>query len=136
MRISTNIVQETRNAVSKDFILMFRLSMIDLITDGSSLDEITDLAMTLEDARVNIIGTDVRWHESRVPTISTSVHRSAFTFPNRRLKLSGSVPVPLCATNRINYPVVAERVLERRYTDLTSMDRPFLADPDIMRKSS
>ena len=111
MRISTNIVRETRNAVSKDFILMFRLSMIDLITDSSSLDEITDLVMTLEDSGVNIIGTGVRWHESRVPTISTLVHRSAFTFPNRGLKLSDSVPVTLCTTNRINSPSMVKRAM-------------------------
>ena len=92
--------------------------------------------MVLEKSGVDIIATGVGCHESRVPTIATLVPQSAFTFQTRRIKLSDSILVPLCATNRINYPVVAERVLERRYTDLTSMDRPFLADPDIMRKSS
>ena len=107
MRITTNIVQETRNAVGKDFILMFRLSMIDLIPDSSSWDEITKLAMKLEYSGVDIITIGVGWHERRVSTIATLVPWSAFTSLTRTLKISDSVLVPLCAINRINSPALA-----------------------------
>ena len=136
MMIATKIIRDTRNGVGKYFILMFRVSMINLTPEFLSWDNITELAMALEDAGGNIITTSVVWHESQVPTISKLLPRPAFTFPTHRIKLSYLVLVPLFVTNCINYPDVVERVMDRSDTNLISMYRTLLADPDITRKGN
>eukprot|EP00592_Proboscia_alata_P000190 CAMPEP_0194373742 /NCGR_PEP_ID=MMETSP0174-20130528/22202_1 /TAXON_ID=216777 /ORGANISM="Proboscia alata, Strain PI-D3" /LENGTH=831 /DNA_ID=CAMNT_0039152997 /DNA_START=444 /DNA_END=2939 /DNA_ORIENTATION=+ len=133
MKFPLEIVSETRRAVGDDFIVMFRLSMLDLIEDGSSWEEVVTLAQALEDVGVTILNTGIGWHEARIPTISTNVPRGAFTWVTQKLR--GAVSVPLCTTNRINAPHVIERSLETGFADLVSMARPFLADPDIINKS-
>lgn len=135
MRLAVEIVQETRKACGLDFIIIFRLSMLDLVKDGSSWEEIKALAQALEDSGVTIINTGIGWHEARIPTISTSVPRGAFSFVTKKLRDEKIVSVPLCATNRINAPHTAESILENGSADLISMARPFLADPDIVKKS-
>lgn len=135
MRLAIEIVNETRKACGKDFIIIFRLSMLDLVQDGSSWEEIKALAQALEDAGVTIINTGIGWHEARIPTIATSVPRGAFSFVTKKLRDENVVSVPLCATNRINAPSTVESILENGSSDLVSMARPFLADPDIVKKS-
>ncbi|KAL3817417.1 hypothetical protein ACHAXA_011046 [Cyclostephanos tholiformis] len=135
MRLALDIVKETRRACGLDFIIIFRLSMLDLVNGGSSWDEITALAQALEDAGVTIINTGIGWHEARIPTIATSVPRGAFSFVTKKLRDEKVVSVPLCATNRINAPSTVESILGNGSADLVSMARPFLADPDIVRKS-
>ncbi|KAL7543577.1 hypothetical protein ACHAXR_013027 [Thalassiosira sp. AJA248-18] len=134
MRLALEIVDETRKACGLDFIIIFRLSMLDLVKDGSSWEEIKALAQALEDKGVTIINTGIGWHEARIPTIATSVPRGAFSFVTKKLRDENIVSVPLCATNRINAPSTAETILEND-ADLVSMARPFLADPDIVKKS-
>jgi 2,4-dienoyl-CoA reductase (NADPH2) len=128
------IVRRTRAAVGPDFLLIFRLSMIDLIPDGSTWDEVVQLAKALEEAGVSVINTGIGWHEARVPTIATLVPRGAFTWVTAKLR--GEVGVPLVTSNRINMPDVAEDILARGDADLVSMARPLLADPDWVRKAS
>jgi len=135
MRLAVEIVNETRKACGLDFIIIFRLSMLDLVNDGSSWEEITALAQALEDVGVTIINTGIGWHEARIPTISTSVPRGAFSFVTKKLRDEKIVSVPLCATNRINAPSTVESILANGSADLISMARPFLADPDIVKKS-
>lgn len=135
MRFAIDIVNQTREAVGKDFILIFRLSMLDLVENGSSWEEIKTMAMALEDAGVTIINTGIGWHEARIPTIATSVPRGSFAFVTEKLRKENIIEVPLCATNRINAPNVGESILEHDSADLVSMARPFLADPDILKKS-
>lgn len=135
MKFATEIVSQTREAVGEDFIIIFRLSMMDLIDDGSTWDEVVTLAQAIESAGATIINTGIGWHEARVPTIATSVPRGTFSFVTSKLRASGAVGIPLCATNRINAPHVAERVLSSGEADLISMARPFLADPYILSKS-
>jgi len=135
MRFAVDIVKKTREATGKDFIIIFRLSMLDLIHDGSSWEEIQILAQAVEDAGATIINTGIGWHEARVPTIATLVPRGAFAWVTKKLRDDKIVSIPLCATNRINAPHVAENILASQSADLVSMARPFLADPDILKKS-
>lgn len=135
MRLAVEIVTETRKACGLDFIIIFRLSMLDLVKDGSSWEETKALAQALEGAGVTIINTGIGWHEARIPTIATSVPRGAFSWVTKKLRDENIVSVPLCATNRINAPNTIESILSSGSADLISMARPFLADPDIVKKS-
>ncbi|GLS84390.1 FAD-dependent oxidoreductase [Paraferrimonas haliotis] len=128
-----SIVKAIREKVGKDFIIIFRLSMLDLVDKGSNWDEVVQLAKWLEAAGVTIINTGIGWHEARIPTIATSVPRAAFSWVTERLK--GEVSVPLVATNRINTPEVAEQVIASGQADMVSMARPFLADPEFVNKA-
>ena len=134
MRFATEIVRRTRERTGRDFIIIFRLSMLDLVEGGSSWDEIVRLAKAIEAAGASIINTGIGWHEARIPTIATMVPRAAFTWVTRRMK--GEVGIPLVTTNRINDPAVAEDVLARGDADMVSMARPFLADPDFVAKAA
>jgi 2,4-dienoyl-CoA reductase (NADPH2) len=134
MRLPVEIVTRTREAVGHDFIIVYRLSMLDLVPDGSSWDEVVELARAIERAGATIINTGIGWHEARIPTIATSVPRAAFAWVTKKLK--GEVAVPLCTTNRINTPEVAEAVLAEGCADMVSMARPLLADPDFVAKAS
>jgi len=133
-RLPVEIVRRTREAVGPDFILVFRLSMLDLVPDGSDWSEVVQLAQAIERAGATIINTGIGWHEARVPTIATSVPRAAFAWVTRKLK--GHVGIPLCATNRINTPDVGERILAAGDADMVSMARPLLADPDFVNKAA
>ena len=133
IRFPLEIVKEVRREVGKDFIIIFRLSMLDLVEKGSSWPEILELAHGLEDAGVTIINTGIGWHEARIPTIATMVPRASFTWVTKKLK--GHVNVPLVTSNRINMPDVAEEVLARGDADMVSMARPFLADPEFVNKA-
>jgi len=134
MRLPVEIVERTREAVGRDFIIVYRLSMLDLVPDGSSWEEVVALAKAIERAGATIINTGIGWHEARVPTIATSVPRAAFAWVTRKLK--GEVGIPLCTTNRINTPEVAEKVLADGSADMVSMARPLLADPDFVNKAA
>jgi 2,4-dienoyl-CoA reductase (NADPH2) len=134
MRLPVEIVSRLREAVGRDFIVVFRLSMLDLVPDGSTWEEVVRLARALEVAGVTILNTGIGWHEARVPTIATSVPRAAFAWVTRKLK--GVVGIPVCATNRINSPEVAERVLADGCADMVSMARPLLADPQLVAKAA
>ncbi|WP_424682404.1 FAD-dependent oxidoreductase [Frateuria sp. YIM B11624] len=127
MRFPVEIVRRTREAVGRDFIIIYRLSMLELVEGGQSWEEIVTLAKAIEAAGASILNTGIGWHEARVPTIVTSVPRAGFAWVTRRLK--GEVGLPLVATNRINMPEVAERVLVAGDADMVSMARPLLADP-------
>ena len=133
MRFPVEIVRRTREAVGRDFIIIYRLSMLDLVEDGQSWDEIVALAKAIEAAGASIINTGIGWHEARVPTIVTSVPRAGFAWVTKKLK--GEVAIPLVATNRINMPGVAESVLAGGEADMVSMARPLLADPDWANKA-
>ena len=133
MRFPLDVVRRVRAAVGSDFILIYRLSMIDLIPDGSTWDEVVQLAKAVESAGASIINTGIGWHEARIPTIATSVPRRAFSWVTR--KLMGEVSIPLITSNRINTPAVAEAVLSDGCADMVSMARPFLADPDFVAKA-
>jgi 2,4-dienoyl-CoA reductase (NADPH2) len=133
IRFALEIVRQTRAKVGPKFIIIFRLSMLDLVEGGSSWDEIVLLAKELEKAGVTILNTGIGWHEARVPTISTRVPRAGFTWVTQKMK--GEVNIPLITTNRINMPEVAEKVLAEGHADMVSMARPFLADPEIIRKA-
>ncbi len=132
-RIAIEIVRRMRAAVGPNFIIVFRLSMADLVEGGQTWDEIVTLAKEIERAGVTIINTDIGWHESRVPTIVTSVPRAAFVDITAKLKQHVSIPV--CASNRINMPETAEEILTRGDSDLISMARPLLADPNWVSKA-
>lgn len=134
-RMPLEIIRQTRQAVGNDFIIIFRLSLLDLVENGLSFDEAVILAKEVEAAGATIINTGIGWHEARVPTIATSVPRASFAFPTKKLKEMGAVSIPLVATNRINNPQTAEDLLESQTSDLISMARPFLADPHLMLKA-
>jgi 2,4-dienoyl-CoA reductase (NADPH2) len=134
MRLPVEIVARTRAAVGPDFILIYRLSMLDLVEGGSSWEEVVSLAKAVEAAGASIINSGIGWHEARIPTIATMVPRAAFTWVTRRLR--GEVAIPLVTSNRINDPAVAERVLAAGDADLVSMARPLLADPDFVAKAA
>ena len=134
IRLATTIVSEARRAVGPDFILIFRLSMLDLVEGGSTFDEVVTLAQAIEAAGATIINTGIGWHEARIPTIATLVPRAGFAWVTERLR--PHVTLPLVATNRINDPAVAESVLARGGATLVSMARPFLADPDFVQKAA
>ena len=133
IRLPIEIVRRVRERVGENFILIYRLSMLDLIEDGSTWDEVVQLAKEIEKAGATIINTGIGWHEARVPTIVTSVPRGAFTKVTRRLK--DEVSIPLVTTNRINMPDVAEKILAEGDADMVSMARPFLADAELVRKA-
>ncbi|HET8900566.1 MAG TPA: FAD-dependent oxidoreductase, partial [Holophagaceae bacterium] len=127
-------VKAVRAAVGADFIIIYRLSMLDLVPDGSSWEEVVQLAKAIEAAGATIINTGIGWHEARVPTIATMVPRGAFTWVTRKLK--GEVGIPLITTNRINMPEVAEAILANGDADMVSMARPLLADPEFVKKAA
>ena len=133
-RLPLEIIRRTREAVGPDFIIIFRLSLMDLVEHGLKFEESLELAASVEKAGCTILNSGIGWHEARVPTITTSVPRGAFSFPTQALKESGAVTIPIVATNRINHPTTAERILTSS-ADLVSMARPFLADPDLLKKS-
>jgi 2,4-dienoyl-CoA reductase (NADPH2) len=133
MRFPLEIVRRTREAVGRDFIIIHRLSMLDLVDRGQSWEEIVALAKAVEAAGATLINTGIGWHEARIPTIVTSVPRAAFTWVTRRMK--NEVGIPLITTNRINMPEVAEALLARGDADMVSMARPLLADPDWVNKA-
>jgi len=134
MRLPVEIVRRTREAVGPDFILIYRLSMIDLVPGGSDWDEVVLLAKAIEAAGATIINTGIGWHEARVPTIATSVPRGAFAWVTRKMKRE--VGIPLITSNRINTPEVAEQLLADGFADMVSLARPLLADPDFVRKAA
>ncbi len=133
MRLPIEVVRRAREAVGPDFILIYRLSMIDLVPEGSTHDEVVQLAQEIEKAGATIINTGIGWHEARIPTIATSVPRAGFAWVTK--KLMGKVGIPVITSNRINMPDVAEQVLADGCADMVSMARPFLADPDFVRKA-
>jgi 2,4-dienoyl-CoA reductase (NADPH2) len=133
MRLPVEVVTRVREAVGPDFIVIYRLSMIDLIPNGSSWDEVVELAKRIEAAGATIINTGIGWHEARIPTIATSVPRRAFTWVTQ--KLMGEVSIPIITSNRINTPLVGEQVLADGCADMVSMARPFLADPHFVAKA-
>ncbi|WP_122770145.1 NADPH-dependent 2,4-dienoyl-CoA reductase [Pseudomonas viridiflava] len=134
MRLAIEIVTRVRQAVGPNFIIIFRLSMLDLVEGGSTWQEIVQLAKAVEQAGATIINTGIGWHEARIPTIATKVPRAAFS--KVTAKLRGSVNIPLITTNRINTPEVAERILIEGDADMVSMARPFLADPEFVNKAA
>jgi 2,4-dienoyl-CoA reductase (NADPH2) len=132
-RLAVEIVRAIRQKVGENFIIIFRLSMLDLVEGGSNWDEVVCLAKLIEEAGTTLINTGIGWHEARMPTIGTMVPRAAFTWITQRMK--GEVKVPLIATNRINTPEIAEKVLADGHADMVSMARPFLADENFVRKA-
>ncbi|MEQ8706752.1 MAG: NADPH-dependent 2,4-dienoyl-CoA reductase [Phaeodactylibacter sp.] len=133
IRFPVEIVRRTREAVGPNFILIYRLSMLDLVDDGSSWEEVEHLAREIEAAGATIINTGIGWHEARVPTIATMVPRGGFSWVTQRLM--GKVGIPLITTNRINTPEKAEEILAASHADMVSMARPFLADADFVQKA-
>jgi 2,4-dienoyl-CoA reductase (NADPH2) len=134
MRLPVEVVSRIREAVGPDFILIYRISLIDLIPDGSSWDEVVTLARRIEAAGATMLNTGIGWHEARVPTIATSVPRAAFTWLTQRLR--PEVGIPVITSNRINTPEVGEGVLAAGQADMVSMARPFLADADFVAKAA
>lgn len=134
IRFPLEIVSAVRKKVGEDFIIIFRLSMLDLVEQGSTWDETVLLAKELEKRGVTLLNTGIGWHESRIPTIATSVPRAAFTWVTARMKKE--VNIPLITTNRINTPEVAEKILSEGQADMVSMARPFLADPYFVSKAA
>ncbi|MBF6366909.1 NADPH-dependent 2,4-dienoyl-CoA reductase [Nocardia puris] len=133
-RLPLEIVRRVRAAVGTDFIIVFRLSMAELVEKGQTFEEIVTLAKELERAGVTIINTDIGWHEARVPTIVTSVPRAAFV--EFTAKITREVSIPVCASNRINMPEIAEEILTRGDAQLVSLARPFLTDPEWVNKAA
>ena len=133
LRFATEIVRRTRAKVGRDFIIIFRLSMLDLVEGGASWEEVVASAKAIEAAGATMLNTGIGWHEARIPTIVTSVPRAAFAWVTRRMKQE--VTIPLITTNRINMPDVAERLLAQGDADMVSMARPLLADADWVRKA-
>ncbi|MEA5446355.1 NADPH-dependent 2,4-dienoyl-CoA reductase [Gammaproteobacteria bacterium AB-CW1] len=133
MRVAVEVVRRTREAVGEDFIIIYRLSMLDMLADGNSWEEVVQLGKAIEAAGATIINTGIGWHETRVPTIATMVPRAAFTWVTRKLR--DEVSLPLVTTNRINMPDTAEQVLADGDADMISMARPFLADPEWVNKA-
>ncbi|MEO9273525.1 NADPH-dependent 2,4-dienoyl-CoA reductase [Marinomonas sp. 5E14-1] len=133
IRLPIEIIKRIRAAVGEQFIIIYRLSMLDLVEGGSSLDEVVELGLEIEKAGVNIISTGIGWHEARIPTIATKVPRAAFTWVTAALRKS--LTVPLVTSNRINTPDVAEQILACGDADIVSMARPFLADPEFVLKA-
>ncbi len=132
-RFPIEVLHSVRRQAGRDFIVIFRLSMLDLVEDGSTWDEVVQLAKAVEQAGADLINTGIGWHEARIPTVATVVPRGAYAWVTARLRQA--VRVPLIATNRINTPQVAEAILASGQADMVSMARPFLADPDFARKA-
>jgi 2,4-dienoyl-CoA reductase (NADPH2) len=133
-RLAIETVKQVREKVGEKFIIIYRLSMLDLVEGGAKWDEVVYLAKEIEKAGATIINTGIGWHEARVPTIATSVPRAAFTWITERMKKE--VSIPLVTTNRINTPEVAEDVLAKGHADMVSMARPFLADSEFVQKAA
>ena len=133
IRLPIEVVRRTREAVGREFIIIYRLSMIDLVPNGSTTEEVIRLAQEIETAGATIINTGIGWHEARIPTIATSVPRRAFAWVTK--KLMGHVSIPVITSNRINTPEVAEDVLAEGCADMVSMARPFLADAHFVAKA-
>jgi 2,4-dienoyl-CoA reductase (NADPH2) len=134
IRFAVEAVRRTREAIGSDFIIIYRLSMLDLVEGGSTWEEVVHLAKAIEAAGATMINTGIGWHEARIPTIATMVPRGAFTWVTAKLR--GDVKLPLVTTNRINDPAVAEAILARGDADVVSMARPFLADADFVAKAA
>lgn len=134
MRFPVEIVRRTRERVGPNFIIIYRLSMLDLVEGGSNFDEVVQLAQAIEAAGATLINTGIGWHEARIPTIATSVPRGAFAWVTQKMK--GKVKIPLITTNRINTPEVGEKILAEGCADMVSMARPLLADPDFVNKAA
>ena len=133
MRFPVEVVRSVRERLGSEFVLMYRLSMLDLVSEGSSWEEVVELAQAIESAGADVINTGIGWHEARIPTIATLVPRGGFTYVTKQLM--GKVSIPLVTTNRLNMPSVCEEALASGCADLVSMARPFLADSDIVNKS-
>lgn len=133
MRFAVEVVRAVRQRVGNDFIIIYRLSMLDLVENGGTFEETVQLAQAIEAAGATIINTGIGWHEARIPTIATPVPRGAFSWVTRKLK--GHVTIPLVTTNRINDPQVADDILARGDADMVSMARPFLADAELLSKA-
>jgi len=133
IKFPIEIVKRVRERVGQNFIIIYRLSMLDLVDDGSTWDEVVILAKEIEKAGATIINTGIGWHEARVPTIGTVVPRGGFAWVTK--KMMGEVNIPLIATNRINTPEIAEKILQDGCSDMVSMARPFLADADFVQKA-
>ena len=133
MRMPVEVVRRTRDAVGLNFIIIYRLSMIDLVPNGSTWKEVVQLAQAVEAAGATLINTGIGWHEARIPTIATSVPRAAFSWVTA--KLMSEVRIPIITSNRINTPEVAEELLSNGHADMVSMARPFLADADFVKKA-
>jgi 2,4-dienoyl-CoA reductase (NADPH2) len=133
IRFPTEVVRRVRRAVGPDFIIIYRLSMLDLVEGGSSFEEIVSLGKEVEQAGATLINTGIGWHEARIPTIATRVPRAAFTWVTAKVR--AELTIPIITSNRINMPGVAEQVLARGDADMVSMARPFLADPGFVRKA-
>ena len=133
MRLPIEVVRRTREAVGREFIIIYRLSMIDLVPNGSTHEEVVQLAKEIEKAGATIINTGIGWHEARIPTIATSVPRAAFAWVTK--KLMGQVSIPVITSNRINTPEVVEEVLSTGCADMVSLARPMLADEDFVAKA-
>ena len=139
MRLPLEIVARTREAVGPDFILIYRLSMIDLVPGGSSWDEVMTLGKAVARGGATLINTGIGWHEARVPTIATSVPRAAFAWVTQKMRVefaAAGIQTPLVASNRINTPEVAEQLLAEGFADMVSMARPLLADPHFVKKAA
>jgi len=134
MRLPVEVVRRVREAVGPDFIIIYRISLLDLVPNGQTWDEVLTLAKAIEAAGATILNTGIGWHEARIPTIATSVPRAAFTWVTQ--KLMGEVGIPVITSNRINTPEVAEAALAGGCADMVSMARPFLADPDFVNKAA
>lgn len=134
MRLPVEVVRRVRAAVGPNFIVIYRISLIDLVPNGSTWDEVVTLARAIEEAGASVLNTGIGWHEARVPTIATSVPRAAFAHLTGRLR--GAVGIPVITSNRINMPDVAEDLLAKGLADMVSMARPFLADPDFVAKAA
>ena len=134
MRFPTEVVRRIRDALGADFLVMYRMSLLDLIPDGQTWDETVTLAHAVEAAGADVVNTGIGWHEARVPTILTQVPRAAWAATTARLR--PELGIPVCASNRINTPEVAEEILASGGADLVSMARPFLADPDFVAKAA
>ena len=133
MRLPIELIKQTREAVGKEFIIIYRLSMLDLVENGSSWEEVVQLGKEIEKAGATIINTGIGWHEARIPTIATSVPRAAFTWVTKKMK--EELSIPLITSNRINMPETAEKILLEGDADMISMARPFLADPEWVNKA-
>ena len=133
IKFPLEIIKAVRKAVGEHFIIIYRLSMLDLVEDGSSWEEVVHLAKEVEKAGATIINTGIGWHEARIPTIATMVPRGAFSWVTK--KMMGEVSIPLITTNRINTPELAEKILSDGHADMISMARPFLADPYFVQKA-
>ncbi|MGX5359551.1 oxidoreductase [Kocuria sp. KH4] len=134
MRLPVEIVRRVRERTGPEFLLVYRLSMLDLVPGGSTLEEVVELARAVEAAGASLLNTGIGWHEARIPTIATVVPRGGFSWVTRRLK--GEVGIPLVAVNRINTPETAERILADGDADMVSLARPLLADPEFVAKAA